>query len=478
MADADKKPTGTAQKFKDGRGRTYWRARASLPDGSRLWVGPRFTGQHAETRARELAQEKTQEAFDGKLTVADAVAAMTPAVEEAETCDQWHERYIEACEARGVSTVGDKGYRWGKWVSPKIGSKAPRDVTRDDVEDVRDLLDDAIRDGRLAWKTAANVWGEVTASFGEMLSSKRRDLRAIDVDPTHGVQPPERGARKSKVYPYPSEFLAVVTASDDKVPLAWKELHTIAAYTFARPGEMHVLEWSDVDLADGKISITKAWDYQNKRTKLTKTGESRTIPIEPNLLPLLVHMHERAGGEGLVVPLLSQLDHDKVALTTRKHFEAAGCVRPRLTARSSAERRLVFRSWRDAGITWSIVRGDDVVKVQRRAGHRLIATTMLYTVEAENRGAMFGVPFPPLPPSLLGGLPKHLPKRGAHSRQERAALGDSLSGRRDLNPRRPPWQEADGGSRDPRFRGFFARSASKPRSAWSLAEPRGATRWV
>lgn len=56
----------------------------------------------------------------------------------------------------------------------------------------------------------------------------------------------------------------------------------------------------------------------------------------------------------------------------------------------------------NAGITWAIVRGDDVVKVQRRAGHRLIATTMRYIVEAENAGAAFGVPFPPLPASLVG----------------------------------------------------------------------------
>jgi hypothetical protein len=47
----------------------------------------------------------------------------------------------------------------------------------------------------------------------------------------------------------------------------------------------------------------------------------------------------------------------------------------------------VFRSLRDAGITWSIVRGDDVVRVQRRAGHKLIGTTQRYIVEAENRGA-------------------------------------------------------------------------------------------
>jgi hypothetical protein len=102
------------------------------------------------------------------------------------------------------------------------------------------------------------------------------------------------------------------------------------------------------------------------------------------------------------VPALASADDNKLAITMRRHFELAGCTRARLTVRSNAELRLRFRSWRDAGITWSIVRGDDVVKVQRRAGHKLIATTMRYIVEAENRGATFGVPFPSLSACLLG----------------------------------------------------------------------------
>jgi integrase len=132
------------------------------------------------------------------------------------------------------------------------------------------------------------VWGELTVSFGEACTSKRRDLRVLETDPTNNVQAPERGADKSKVYPYPSEFLTVAGCKD--VPLEWRELHAVAVYTYARPGELQVLTWADVDLDDRKISITKAWDYQNGKIKQTKTHESRTIPIEPELLPLLRRM--------------------------------------------------------------------------------------------------------------------------------------------------------------------------------------------
>lgn len=37
-----------------------------------------------------------------------------------------------------------------------------------------------------------------------------------------------------------------------------------------------------------------------------------------------------------------------------------------------------FRSWRDTGITWLALAGIDVAKIQRRAGHDHITTTIGY----------------------------------------------------------------------------------------------------
>ena len=431
---ADEKTRGTIQPFKDAKGRKYWRARITYPDGERLWVGPRF---YSELRAREYADEKSREAADRKVTVAK-VAPVGKA--DGETCDVWHERYLAFCTEQGLTTVQNKRYRWSKWISPTIGHKAMVAVTRDDIEDVRDRLDDVVRayqrdgagKGRLSPKTAQNAWSELTVAFGEASSSKRRDLRIVSADPTTGVQPPERGATKSKVYPYPSEALAVFAC--EEIPLAWRELHVLSVYTYARPGELRVLTWDDVDLADQKIHVTKAWDYEGEKEKATKTEETRSIPIEPNLLPLLAVMHKRTGGKGLVVPALSTADDNKLAIIMRKHFELAGCVRGRLTVRNTRELRLRFRSWRDAGCTWAIVRGDDVVKVQRRAGHKLIATTMKYVVEAENTGATFGTPFPPLPACLLDASKRASKETGSTADQAEKPVNDGCR-RRESNPR-------------------------------------------
>jgi integrase len=418
--------TGSVEPFKRADGTTYYRARIRLGDGTRARVdvpekysrpaGGRSGEERAELYAL-AAQEREDET--GEL-LASKRKRSDP--KRAETCDGWHERYLAYCKERGVTTTGDKGYRWGKWVSPRIGDKLIAIVSREEIEAIRNELDAAIVEGRLAWKTAANVWGELSVSFGEACSSKRPDLRVRNDDPTTGVQPPETGADKSKVYPYPSEFLAVMNASEDQVPRPWKELHAVAAYTFLRPGELYVLEWSEVDLEDEIIHVTRAWDYKGKKIKATKTWETREVPIHPNLLPLLKRMHKRAAGKGLVAPAISEANDDEMGEITRKHFELANCKRARLYARGSSQRRVQFRSWRDAGITWSIVEGVDVLKVQRRAGHKLIATTQRYIIEAENRGATFGTPFPTLPPSLLGE-PRGPGGSGQGSGQVRRRIG-------------------------------------------------------
>lgn len=123
-----------------------------------------------------------------------------------ETCDEWFKRYHTHQKASGLSDADKKKTRWDKWISPRIGKKSIVHVTRADIEDVRDALDDAIR----AWapgkaakngtvvsgKTAMNIWTALTSSFKEATSGKRRDLRVLEgkANPCAGVQPPGRSA--------------------------------------------------------------------------------------------------------------------------------------------------------------------------------------------------------------------------------------------------------------------------------------------
>jgi hypothetical protein len=60
-----------------------------------------------------------------------------------------------------------------------------------------------------------------------------------------------------------------------------------------------------------------------------------------------------------------------------------------------------FRSWRVTGITWLALAGVDVTKMQRRAGHDEISTTIGHAKAAEDVTGSIGETFPPLSSCLL-----------------------------------------------------------------------------
>jgi hypothetical protein len=85
----------------------------------------------------------------------------------------------------------------------------------------------------------------------------------------------------------------------------------------------------------------------------------------------------------------------------REHFTLAKLKRARLTEESATTMQITFRSWRDTGITWLALQGVDVAKMQRRAGHDSISTTLGYVKLAEDLTGSIGEPFPQLPRSLV-----------------------------------------------------------------------------
>lgn len=71
-----------------------------------------------------------------------------------------------------------------------------------------------------------------------------------------------------------------------------------------------------------------------------------------------------------------------------------------LTENDATRMPVGFRSWRDTGIAWAAIGGVDVHKLQRRAGHDDINTTLAYVKEAEDRPKLHGRVFPTLPNEL------------------------------------------------------------------------------
>jgi integrase len=439
--------------------RQAWTVRVTLAGGARskpvvmrgmapCSVTPSAPAKDCTCEACTRAEQEGRRVSDRMRDGAHVDVATT------ETCDEWYGRYHEYQRELGHTDIETKRSRWNKWISPRIGPRPITKVTRDDVEDIRDALDAAVRawskegrgEDRISGKTAMNVWSCLTSAFKAATSSKRRDLRALigHPNPCIGVEPPgDRNSRKARRKPfvYPKEAAAVLAC--EAIPLEWRELHAIAAYTYLRPGELRVLTKGDVDLASGLINITKAWDYADEKVKPPKTRNGvRRVPIETSLMPLLQRMLEGKSDADLVVPLLSRADAvtsqnrratvDHLAVLFRDHLKRAKVERAELHTSTRTHVQAVFRSWRDSGLTWLAMTGLGVDKISRRAGHDMVQTTMGYVKQAEDLTGDLGQPFGPLPASLVapngsGGVSVFRSSGPSDS-------GSLRSGRRDLNP--------------------------------------------
>lgn len=431
--------TGTVQyrPGKDGKGGTWW-GKLTLANGKRSpWIelGLWPNSPQGKARAKESCAAASERAREMKLEAAPKRDSAPPSA--GEKLEDYIDRWIADREARGLSRADVDRGRLRQHLLPYLKGRPIAQIERVDLERVVERLDERVRAGEITWKTALNAWVAIRKLFDDARNAKTLSLRVLEKKPAADVRGPDRGARKSKAYLYPSEFRAF--ARFEEVPLEWRRLVALAVYTYTRAGELAALDWSDVDLERGVLHVHRAVDVRGK-LKATKTGTARRLPIEPELLPLLKVMHEESGGRGRVVPWMPSTHN--LSSSLRKQLRAAGLAREELFVEGDATRKpMTFHDLRSTGCTWMALRRDDPLKIMQRAGHSDFKTTQLYVREAENLMTLVGEPFPALPSELLKRATPGIEKaarsrivRGIVSRRPNYAK--LLCEGRDLNPHR------------------------------------------
>lgn len=355
---------------------TSWYLRVSLPGGKRhrIRLGPStMTPEQVEATARAM-----RVAFER-----EGLADVTPVL----TMGQWSERWIRARKRRGLTSTGDDEQRWRDWCK-SLHFLDVQAVTRADVEAVVRALDVAVEDGKITWKTAANVWGVVSRMCRDMACSKDQEIRVRATNPADGVEPPDSGDSAARVYLYPTEALALISC--DAIEAQWRALYALAMYTGLRRAELDALLWADVETTVVRVFRSSG---EGGKAKKTKTGSARTVPIEASLAPLLEALRGDNAAHVCRAPLWQ-------APQLRAHLVAAGVSRASLFGRGPGQRPITFHDLRATCATWQALRGDDPLKIQRRMGHTGLATTQRYIREAETLGDV-GAPFPTLPETFL-----------------------------------------------------------------------------
>ncbi len=390
-------------------GTGVWIVHALLVDGTLTAVDEGITDEfEAFARGRGIAARVRE-----KGHTAASVAQLVPS---SETCTEWWSRYHAYRDEKGQTSVKDSRGRFKNWIEPTLGKRPMSDVSRAELEALVGKLDAAVADDAISWKTAKNVWGEVTAAFSHACTSKLATLRVRTDNPVLQVRGPDRGADKEKPILFPDEANTLLSCAD--VPLYRRRAYAVAIYLGGRSNELAALTAADIDLAHARISIAKQVDRDTGDTRETKTRRARSFDIEPALLPLLrVLIEERGSGRLVHLP-----PDEQRADLLRTDLRTAGLERDALHVENDPLRAWMrFHNLRDTCLTWMAVRGDDPMRIQWRGGHSDFRMTQAYIAAGRNVGASFGAPFPSIPDALL--VKAVLDESTAERRRAREACG-------------------------------------------------------
>ena len=181
-------------------------------------------------------------------------------------------------------------------------------------------------------------------------------MRVLDGrdSPALKVRAPERGEDRQSCYLFPREAMTLLAC--EEVPFRWRAVYALALYTSLRAGDQAVLRVGDVVFEGDCIAVHRARDRTTGGTKSTKGKRARRVPIEPNLLPLLVALTEGRHPDELLVDDAAKAEDGRRAshAPCPRRCHARGAVRERrrsptaVVPRSAAHVRGVARADRSA----------------------------------------------------------------------------------------------------------------------------------
>lgn len=190
------------------------------------------------------------------------------------------DRYFEHLERKDLSPHTLHGYRRyaRSYIIPALGSRPVRKVSAWDL----DRLYSGLADSGLSASSIRQTHAVLSGAFGQSVK-----WGWVGSNPAKTASPPPvRAARIAA--PTTDEVIRILREAEARDPVLGA-LVAIAAITGARRGELCALRWPDVDLASGRLRISRSLvDLPGQVTeKGTKTHSERVVALGPGGVEVL-----------------------------------------------------------------------------------------------------------------------------------------------------------------------------------------------
>jgi integrase len=244
-----------------------------------------------------------------------------------------------------------------KWVNKKLARRELRNITKSDVHSL--------------------IYEELPIEVS--LHTRKHVLklikRVLQIAMDHG-----------RLDRNPCQGLLVKVPESDKLVLTNQEVETflteakacnhrfypiwvVALFTGMRSGELYALKWSDVDLENCTISVSRSWNSKNGFTS-TKNQKARIVPISVELLGFLRSLKLERGQEEFVLPHHNEWTRGEAAKVIKDFCKSLGLTPIR------------FHDLRATFITNLLARGESLARVMAMVGHADMETTNVYLRKA------------------------------------------------------------------------------------------------
>jgi integrase len=279
--------------------------------------------------------------------------------------------FLERRKATHAAAKEDE-YRWKRHLDPDFGRLRPHEV---DTAKIR------------AWierKRAELAPGTIRVALA-LLSSLYIDLqerKLAAANPARGLPPSVmrlvRSDHDPRTVPF-IERLEDVRRIFLKLPKPFNVAFAIGAVAGLRTGEVFALRWGHVDLAARRIHVRESVKGP------LKDKDSRIVPIQGALLPILTAWRLETGGHGLVVPPLRSDGktiniHATPGARLRTAMKALGLARPGFGLPLEGERPQKLWYWctRHTFASQWVMGGGSIEKLSTIMGHYSITVTERY----------------------------------------------------------------------------------------------------